>query len=78
MAAQKRRKHSLGELFEDWKAYQSKTPWIKIHNSLDSSRPCERLLESTKTAGSIELFLPENYFKPCSAKLLMPTDPTKM
>ena len=36
---------------------------LKIHNSLNSSRPFGRLLENPKTWGSIELSLPENGFK---------------
>ena len=48
-------------------AYLPKTHLIKIHNSLDSSRPYGRLSESSKTWGFIELFLPENDFKTCSA-----------
>ena len=36
------------------------------HNSLQSSRPYERLLENKKTEGSRESFLPENDFETSS------------
>ena len=42
---------------------QPKTQLIKIHNSLESSRPYGSLLENPKTWDSRELFLPENDFK---------------
>ena len=41
---------------------------IKIHNSLDSSRPYGRPLEIQKTSGSRELFLPENDCRTTSTK----------
>ena len=39
----------------------------KALNSLDSFRPYRRLLENPKTRALRELFLPEDYFKTCSA-----------
>ena len=50
--------------------YLSKTQLIKIHNSLDSSKPYGRLLENQKTGGSRELLLPENDFQTSSAVIL--------
>ena len=44
-----------------------KTHLIKALNSLDSSRPYERLLKNPKTGDFRELFLPENDFRTCSA-----------
>ena len=41
--------------------------WIKILNSLDSSRPYRRLLEILNIGDCSESFLPENDFKTCSA-----------
>ena len=43
--------------------YEPQAQLIKIHNSLDSSRPYRRLLENQKTRGSREFFLPENDFQ---------------
>ena len=60
MAAQKRTKNLLTEIFG---VFEHLLP----QNSLDSSRPWERLLENPKTGGSRKLFLPENDFKSCSA-----------
>ena len=42
---------------------------IKIHSSLDSSRPYGRLLENQNTGGSRELFLPENDCRTSSTKI---------
>ena len=39
---------------------------IKIHNSLDSSRPERRLLKNKKIETFRELFLPENDFQTSS------------
>ena len=55
-----------------------KTQLINILNFLDSSKLYRRLLANPKTGCSRKFFLPENDFKGYSAKLFMPTDPTKM
>ena len=63
MAAQK------GKKIVDWDFWHFRMPTnlqtqlIKIHNSLDSSRPYGWLLENPKTYDSRKLFLPENDFK---------------
>ena len=49
-----------------WMSNNPKTKLIKIHKSLDSSRPHEKLLEHPKTWGSMELPLLEIDFKSCS------------
>ena len=41
---------------------------MKALNSLDSSKPYEKLLENLKIGGFRELFLPENDFRTSSAK----------
>ena len=41
---------------------------MKALNSLDSSKPYEKLLENLKIGGFRELFLPENDFQTSSAK----------
>ena len=41
-------------------ASYTKTNLIKSLNSLDSSRPCRKLLENQKAGGVKELLLPEN------------------
>ena len=51
---------------------------MNILNFPDSSKLYRRLLVNPKTGGFRKLFWPENDFKTYSAKLLMPTDPTKM
>ena len=68
MGAQKRKKKLLAEMFCILNVYYPKTYLIKVFNSLDSSRPYERLLENHKTGGSRELFVPENCFQTSSTK----------
>ena len=62
MAVEKRKKKKkffLTKIFDILECLITKTKLIKIHNSLDSSRPYGRLLENPKTWGSRELLLPE-------------------
>ena len=49
-----------------WNICKPKTQLIKIHYSLDFSRPHGRLLGNSKTCDFWGLFLPENSFKTCS------------
>ena len=67
MAAQKRKKKCWQNFFAFLNAYYPKTQLIKALNSLDSSRPHGKLLESPKIGSFRELFLPQNDFKTCSA-----------
>ena len=53
MAAQKRKKKLLTEIFGIFEHLLTENPIIKIHNSLDSSRPYLRMLENPKTGGII-------------------------
>ena len=48
---------------------------MKVHNSLNFSRPYGKLLESLKTGDSKELFPPENDFKTSSAVNFPKTHP---
>ena len=66
MAAQKRTKEFLVEIFGILNVCYPKTHLIKALYSLDSSRPNGRLSQNPKTGGFRELFLPENDFKTCS------------
>ena len=50
----------LAEIFCTSECLLTQTQLIKIHNSLDSSRPSGRLLENHKTGASRKLFLNEN------------------
>ena len=73
----------LGTLQEDHQSAvgfegKIKTQLINIVNFLDSSKLYRRLLAIPKTGCCRKFFLPEKDFKGYSAKLFMPTDPTKM
>ena len=58
--------------------YKTETQLINILNFLDSLKLYRRLLVNPKAGGSRKLVWSRNDFKTSSAKLLMPTDPTKM
>ena len=68
MATQKQKELS-GNFFAFSNASYPKTHLIQSLNSLESSRPYERLLENQKTGGSKELFLPKNDFQNSSTKI---------
>ena len=53
----------MAEIFCIFEHLLTPNQLIKIHNSLDSSRPYGRLLENQKTWDSRELFLLENDFQ---------------
>ena len=56
MAAQKRKKKKLlAEIFCIFECLLAQNPTNQIHNSLDSSRPCERLWENKKI-GALESY----------------------
>ena len=76
MAAQKRKKKLLAEVFLIFEHLLTQSQLIKIHNVLDSSRPYGRLLENKKSGGSRELFLPENDFQ-TSSTVNFPKKPTR-
>ena len=67
MAAQKCKKNCWQKFFAFLNAYFPDNHQIKAINSLDSSRPNGRLLQTPKTGGFWESFLPQNDFKTCSA-----------
>ena len=52
-----------------------KTHLIKVLSSLDFSRTSGRLSQNLKTGGFRRLFLPENDFKTCSAKIFFKKHP---
>ena len=76
MAAQKRQKKLLPEVFLIFERLLTQSQLIKIHNVLDSSRPYRRLLGNKKSGGSRELFLPENDFQTSTA-VYFPKKPTR-
>ena len=68
MAAQKRKKKLVTEIFGFFEHLLTRNPTNQDSELLDSSRPYERLLENiSKRWGTEELFLPENDFKTCSS-----------
>ena len=67
MAAQKYKKKSVGRnAFLN--AYYPYAHLVKALNSLNSFKPCARLLENKKSGGCNEEFLPENNFQTSSTK----------
>ena len=63
MAAQKRTKEFLVEIFGILNVCYPKTHLIKALYSLDSSRSCGRLVENPETGVSRDLFMAESDFK---------------
>ena len=76
MVAQKQKKKSLAEIFCIFECLLTRNPTNqKALNSLDSSRPCGRLLENQKTGSSRELFLPAHDFQTSSTKIFQKKHP---
>ena len=66
MAAQKRKKKLLAEMFCIFECLLTQNPPNQCSQLSLFSQTIGRLLHNPKTGGSGKLFLPENYFKTCS------------